>query len=279
VSSANQKTMLSTRSLSKHYDGVTAVNKVDFDLPEGQLRAVIGPNGAGKSTFVGLLCGRIAASNGQVSFDGQDVTPLLAHERISLGMAYTFQITSIFSKLSLYENVALAARNRLGKASSSTTTRINKQQQINQRVQQSLERVGLASRAKQTASDLAYGHQRQLEIAMGLAQEPRLFILDEPTQGLAESEIEAFKNLMMSMKGETTILLIEHNMDVVMQTAEHITVMDMGAILAEGTPAQVSANASVQAAYLGSDVAQEPATGTGKGTNTGSGEASNGARD
>jgi len=244
MSSGNQKNLLSTRFLSKHFDGVTAVDQVSFDMPEGQLRAVIGPNGAGKSTFVGLLCGRIASSQGLVSFDGQDVTSLAAHDRISLGMAYTFQITSVFSKLSLHENVALAVRKRLGKASS-TTTRINKQQQINQRVQQSLERVGLASRAKQTANDLAYGHQRLLEVAL-------------------------------SMKGETTILLIEHNMDVVMQSAEYITVMDMGAILAEGTPAKVSADESVQAAYLGTYVEQD--VNADKGTGLGSNRASDGER-
>lgn len=236
------KSLLSTRSLSKRYDGVTAVDQVDFDLPEGQLRALIGPNGAGKSTFVGLLCGRIAASGGSVSFDGVDVTRLDAHQRISMGMAYTFQITSVFARLSLHENVALAVRKRLA----------SNRRLVNTRVLEALERVGLADRAPQMAGDLSYGHQRLLEIAMGLAQAPRLFILDEPTQGLAESEIDAFKQLMQSMKGETTILLIEHNMDVVMQTAEYITVLDMGAMLAEGTPETISANEAVQAAYLGS---------------------------
>ena len=237
-------TLLSTRGLSRHFGGLKAVDDVDFDLPEGEVRALIGPNGAGKSTFVGLLCGRIPASAGTVEFDGADVTPLPAHKRIALGMAYTFQITSIFARLSLHENVALAVRRAARDAKAVET-----------RVQTVLSRVGLADRMDQTAGDLAYGHQRLLEIAMGLGQEPRLLILDEPTQGLAESEVEDFKGLIRSLAGETTILLIEHNMDVVMDTADTITVLNNGRVLAEGSPGDVRANAEVQAAYLGTGTA------------------------
>jgi len=236
-------TLLSTQGLSKQYSGLQAVNNVDFSLNAGEIRALIGPNGAGKSTFVGMLCGRIESTAGTVMFDGQDVTRLPAHKRIELGMAYTFQITSIFSKLTVVENVALAVR-RLPD-STRTLTR--------ERVARSLERVNLLDRAGTLAGDLSYGHQRLLEIAMGLGQEPRLFILDEPTQGLAESEIESFKALIRTMAGETTILLIEHNMDVVMETAERITVLNFGEILAEGTPTEIRANDVVQAAYLGTD--------------------------
>lgn len=236
-------TLLSTRGLSKHYSGLTAVSNVDFDLPQGQIRALIGPNGAGKSTFVGMLSGRIPSSTGTVTFDNKVVTTLPAHQRIALGMAYTFQITSIFSKLSVHENVALAAR-RLGVAKGSVT--------VHQRVADALERVSLYDRVDQIAGDLSYGHQRLLEIAMGLVQLPKLFILDEPTQGLSAKEIESFISLIKSLGGDTTILLIEHNMDVVMATADYITVLNFGEVLAEGTPADIRANQDVQAAYLGS---------------------------
>lgn len=233
--------LLSTKGLSRNFGGLWAVQNVDFDLPAGQVRALIGPNGAGKSTFVGLLCGRIPASSGTVQFDGKDVTPLPAHKRIALGMAYTFQITSIFTKLSLGENVALAVRRKhRGDAAA-----------VIKGVEAALSRVGLADRMGQIAGDLSYGHQRLLEIAMGLGQQPRLLILDEPTQGLAESEIEDFKKLIRTLAGETTILLIEHNMSVVMDTADMITVLNFGEVLAEETPENIRANKAVQAAYLG----------------------------
>lgn len=236
-------TLLSTQGLSKQYAGLQAVNNVDFLLNTGEIRALIGPNGAGKSTFVGMLCGRIESTAGTVMFDGKNVTTLPAHKRIERGMAYTFQITSIFSKLTVMENVALAVR-RLPDSTTALTR---------ERVAGALDRVNLLDRASTLAGDLSYGHQRLLEIAMGLGQEPRLFILDEPTQGLAESEIESFKALIKTMAGETTILLIEHNMDVVMETAERITVLNFGEVLAEGTPAQIRANNVVQSAYLGTD--------------------------
>ncbi|SFM70202.1 ABC transporter ATP-binding protein [Shimia aestuarii] len=231
--------LLSTRGLSKNFDGLQAVSNVDFDLPEGQIRALIGPNGAGKTTFVSLLCGRITPSSGSVSFDGRDISKLPAHKRINLGMAYTFQITSVFANLSVSENVSLAARKRVRGPSVMTV------------VQQVLDKVGLADRLDQIAGDLSYGHQRLLEIAMGLAQAPRLLILDEPTQGLADSEITAFKSLIRDLSSTTTILLIEHNMSVVMETADIITVLNFGEVLAEGSPAEIHANAEVQTAYLG----------------------------
>lgn len=231
-------TLLSTRGLSRSFSGLRAVHEVDFDLPEGEIRALIGPNGAGKTTFVSLLCGRIPPSSGQVFFDGQDISALPAHKRIALGMAYTFQITSVFARLSVFENVALAARRRVHGSAAVEAT-----------VMQALEQAGLHDRPDQIAGDLSYGHQRLLEIAMGLAQAPRLLILDEPTQGLSDAEIAAFKQLIRGLS--TTILLIEHNMSVVMETADRVTVLNFGEILAEGTPGEIHDNADVQAAYLG----------------------------
>ena len=231
--------LLSTRGLSKQFAGLHAVEDVDFDLPDGQVRALIGPNGAGKTTFVGMLCGRIKPTRGTVSFDGQDVSHLPTHKRINLGIAYTFQITSVFAKLSVKENVGLAARRRLKGAD------------VGFAVDHALEQVGLYGRLEQNAGDLSYGHQRLLEIAMGLVQRPRLLILDEPTQGLAESEVDAFKTLIRDLAATTTILLIEHNMSVVMETADLITVLNFGKVLAEGSGAEIRADPVVQAAYLG----------------------------
>jgi branched-chain amino acid transport system ATP-binding protein len=234
-------TLLSARGLSRNFGGLKAVDNVDFDLPAGEVRALIGPNGAGKTTFVGMLSGRIPASAGTVTFEGRDVTSMPAHRRIRAGMAYTFQITSVFSRLPVAENVALALRWRTGDDTAAT----------DRQVAEALERVGIADRADQLAGDLSYGHQRLLEIAMGLSQQPRLLILDEPTQGLADSEIVDFVALIRGLAGDMTILLIEHNINVVMQTADAITVLNFGSVLASGTPSEIRNNAAVQAAYLG----------------------------
>lgn len=226
--------LLETRGLTRRFGGLTAVDKVDFALPAGEVHALIGPNGAGKSTFVGMVAGRLAASAGEIRFDGVDITSRPAHARIRLGMAYTFQITSIYARLSLFDNIALALR-----------------RWSRNDVLAALDRVGLADHSGKIAGDLAYGHQRLLEIAMGVAQNPRLLILDEPTQGLSASEIDGFNALISRLRQETTILLIEHNMDVVMTLADVITVLDLGRVLASGPPAAIRADASVQAAYLG----------------------------
>lgn len=231
--------LLSTRGLGKNFAGLVAVHDVDFSLEEGEIRALIGPNGAGKTTFVSLLCGRIEPSAGTVAFQGRDITRLPAHRRIMGGMAYTFQITSVFSRLSCHENVALAARRRWPAG------------EVEAQVAEALGRVGLLDRADQDAGDLAYGHQRLLEIAMGLVQAPKLLIMDEPTQGLSDAEIEEFKALVRELSKATTILLIEHNMNVVMALADTVTVLNFGEILAEGTPEAIRSNAEVQAAYLG----------------------------
>jgi branched-chain amino acid transport system ATP-binding protein len=232
-------TILSTRGLSKNFAGLKAVQGVDLNLPKGQIRALIGPNGAGKTTLVGLLCGRIVPSGGSVMFDGQDISRLPAHKRINLGIAYTFQVTSVFANLSVDENVALAARRRFYG------------DEVGVAVKDALSKVGLDGRSTQHAGDLSYGHQRLLEIAMGLAQQPRLLILDEPTQGLAESEVTGFKALVRELAQSATVLLIEHNMSVVMELADYVTVLNFGQVLAEGTPDEIHANVAVQSAYLG----------------------------
>jgi branched-chain amino acid transport system ATP-binding protein len=232
-------TLLSTHGLCRRFGGLNAVSNVDFALAAGEIRAVIGPNGAGKTTFVGMICGRIEPSAGHIAFEGEDITALSAWRRVARGIAYTFQITSIFSNLSCFDNVALAAQ------------RSRRHGEVARAATEALDRVGLAGRGGDIAANLSYGHQRLLEVAIGLALRPKLLILDEPTQGLAEDEIVAFCALVRQIARDATVLLIEHNMQVVMALADRITVMDNGSILAEGAPAEIRADRRVQEAYLG----------------------------
>lgn len=235
--------LLTTKGLSRHFGGLRAVDGVDFALIPGEIRAIIGPNGAGKTTFVSLLSGRIRPSSGMIVFDGADITTMPAYKRVRLGVAYTFQITSVFANLTAFDNVALPVQR--------TLTDGRSKGQVRSGVMEALERTGLADRAGTLAGHLSYGHQRLLEVAMGLALRPRLLILDEPTQGLADSEIDNFITLVREIAKSATVLLIEHNMPVVMQLADRITVFNSGKILAEGTPEQIRADTQVQDAYLG----------------------------
>lgn len=234
--------ILETSGLKRHFGGLKAVDGVDFSLAEGEIRAIIGPNGAGKTTFVSLLSGRTPVTAGRIRFRGADITGVPAFRRVRLGIAYTFQITNIYSKLSVAENVRIAA---LGRAQRGERVDIEAEAAA------ALAAVGLDGRTEMRAGEMAYGHQRLIEVAMGLALRPSVLILDEPTQGLSDSEIDGFCALVEEISKNTTILLIEHNMDVVMRLADRITVLNRGRILAEGTPEEISVNADVQAAYLG----------------------------
>lgn len=241
-------TLLKTEGLKCHFGGIKAVDGVDFTLTRGEVRAIIGPNGAGKSTFVSLISGRTEASEGRVFFKGADITRMPAFRRVRLGIAYTFQITNIYRELPVFENVAIAVQSRLANDASGTR---HPSGVIEPAARAILVRVGLAEMAERKAGELAYGHQRLLEVGMGLALQPELLILDEPTQGLSDSEIAGFCDLVREIAKTATVLLIEHNMDVVMALANRITVMNQGRILAEGAPDDIRANADVQAAYLG----------------------------
>ena len=231
--------ILEARGLRRAFGGLVAVDGVDFALRAGEIHALIGPNGAGKTTFVSLLAGRIAPDAGQILLAGQDITRLPAHRRVQRGIGYTFQITSVYPGMTVFDNVALAVQSGGGP--------------LTEGVAAALSRVGLAGLADQMAGSLSYGHQRLLELAMGLALRPRVLILDEPTQGLAAGEIAGFVALVRGLVPETTVLMIEHNMEVVMGLAGRITVLNFGRELAQGSPEEIRANPAVQAAYLGTD--------------------------
>lgn len=229
--------LLRARGLRRAFGGLKAVDGVDLDLPPAGVHALIGPNGAGKSTLVGLLSGRLAADSGTIEFAGRDITRLPAYARVRLGIGYTFQVTSIYPRLSVADNVALALQHRTRDVAPAAGAE--------------LARVGLDAHAGELAGSLSYGHQRLLELAMGLALEPRLLILDEPTQGLAAGEIAGFSAVVREVAAGACVLLIEHNMEVVMDLADRITVLEFGRVLAEGTPEAIRGDGRVQAAYLG----------------------------
>ena len=241
--------ILETAALGKNFGGLHAVKNVDLGLPRGQIRAIIGPNGAGKTTLVNMISGRIRPTSGRVRFKDRDITALKAWDRVVQGIVYTFQVTSIFKNLTCYENVALAAQRHL--LGGGIDRLVLSERQIAERVQTALRKVGLSAAVDQRADTLPYGHQRLLEVAMALALDPELLILDEPMQGLAQEEISNFCELLQTLSREVTVLLIEHNMSVVLELAEMITVMDSGEIIAEGSPAEIERHREVQKAYLG----------------------------
>jgi branched-chain amino acid transport system ATP-binding protein len=241
--------LLETVALRKAFAGLEAVRGVDFRLAAGEIRAVIGPNGAGKTTLLGLVSGRLRPTSGHVRFDGRDITARPAWARVGLGIAYTFQVTSIFRTLTAFENVALAVQRR--QARGLVGRLVLPRRALAGAVDTALARVGLGSAGDTVAGALPYGHQRLLEVAMALALEPRLLMLDEPTQGLAPEEIAGFCALVREIARTVTVLLVEHNMAVVLDLSHRVTVMDKGGILAEGTPAEIEHHPEVQRTYLG----------------------------
>ena len=244
--------LLETRALSRAFGALQAVNRVDFAVEPGELRAVIGPNGAGKTTFFHLISGVLRPTAGDVRFRGQSVSALPAYARCRRGISRTFQITSLFPELSALENVRLAIQAKGGGNSRLLGGRALLAR-TEARAGETLGFLGLADRAGAPASTLPHGDQRRLEIAMALAQEPELLLLDEPTQGLASEETAATVALIKRIARERTltILLVEHDMDVVFNVADRVSVLHFGQLIAEGTPAEIRRNTDVQKAYLG----------------------------
>ncbi|MBM3489942.1 MAG: ABC transporter ATP-binding protein [Alphaproteobacteria bacterium] len=238
--------------LTRRFGALVAVDQVSMRVEQGEVRAVIGPNGAGKSTLFNLINGVLPASEGEVRFDGRRLNGLSAFEICQLGMSRTFQITALFPEMTARDNARLAAQARLGGrwrpfGGGAVFA------EAERRADAALERLGLGHVAGEVAGYLSHGDQRLLEVAMALAQRPRLMLLDEPTQGLSVEEtgkaVETLTELLSD--GKLTVLLVEHDMEVVFRLAQRITVLHRGAVIADGTPDEVKADANVQSAYLG----------------------------
>jgi len=247
--------ILQVKNLNKAFGGVVATDHLDFDVRQGEIHAVIGPNGAGKTTFVAQIAGMLTPDSGEIIFDGQEISGLSAPERSHAGLARSFQITSVFPNFTAIENVALSIQAHDGHSFRFWTTAFRDAKLI-QPARNILEQVGLADRALSLAGNLAHGEQRQLEIAMALATKPKLLLLDEPTAGMGAEESEIMRQFLLGLKGEYSIILIEHDMDTVFNLSDRITVLVYGRGIATGAPDEIRSNAQVKAAYLGEDEAQ-----------------------
>jgi branched-chain amino acid transport system ATP-binding protein len=242
--------LLCTRGLAKRFGGVTATDGLDFDVMPGEVHAVIGPNGAGKTTFVNQLIGELYPDAGQIIFSGRDITRLPSFRRALLGIARSYQITSVFPEFTALENVAIAAQAHRGH-SFGMWYPVNNEEALMRPARQALEAVGLADRSTRLVAGLAHGERRQLEIAMALVSAPKLLLLDEPMAGMGRGESEALIRLLAGLKGRYTIVLVEHDMDAVFALADRITVLVYGKQIACGRPQEIRSSAAVRSAYLG----------------------------
>lgn len=250
--------ILESQNLRKEFGALVAVAGVSVKVGKNTIHSVIGPNGAGKTTFFNLLSGTLPPTSGKVIFKGKDITNVPVHQTIHLGIGRSFQITNLFPNLTALENVRLACQ-ALGKDSFRFFQSHKKFQKYEERALEVLEEVGLSKRAFSLAKTLPHGDQRKLELAMILAPNPEVLLLDEPTAGMAAEQVPELIDLIKKVhaSGNKTIILVEHNMNVVMSISDRITVMHLGEVLAEGSPAEIAANEIVQKAYLGELYSEE----------------------
>jgi branched-chain amino acid transport system ATP-binding protein len=239
-----------TERLTRAFAGFRAVNDVTIEIPTGGVRAIIGPNGAGKTTFFNLLSGLLPPTSGRIFFGGREITALEPYRRARLGIARSFQITNIFAKLTVRENVRLAVQ-AVHDGSANFFFPSRKMAGLEEKAEVILHDVGLAEAAGIRAEYLSHGDQRRLEIGLVLARDPHVLLLDEPLAGMSPTETHATVDLIVRIAPGRTILLVEHDIDVVMTISQTITVLQTGQILAVGTPAEIRANEAVQRAYLG----------------------------
>jgi branched-chain amino acid transport system ATP-binding protein len=248
--------LLEARSLRKSFGALVATDGVDFDVREGETHAVIGPNGAGKTTFIKQLSGELHPDEGSIRFAGEEITGLPSQRRTRKGLSRSFQITSVYRDFSALDNVALAVQAHAGH-SFRFWNAARQDRSLTGPALEILKSVGLGGRKDVLAAELAHGEQRQLEIAMALATQPRLMLLDEPVAGMGTDESARMVELLATLKGRDagakTIVLVEHDMDAVFSLADRISVLVYGRIIATGTPAEIRANAEVRAAYLGEE--------------------------
>lgn len=250
--------ILQTHALTKAFKGFTAVDNVNLQIQRGHIHALIGPNGAGKTTVFNLLTKYLIPTSGQILFNGNDITPVEASAIARMGMVRSFQISAVFPKLTVLENVRIALQRKEGNSFHFWKSEkvLNK---LNGRAEELLDAVGLLEFRNAATVDLPYGRKRALEIATTLALDPEMLLLDEPTQGMGHEDVDVVANLIKKVSAGRTILMVEHNLHVVSKLADRITVLQRGAVLMEGNYATVSADARVKEAYLGVAVDEEVA--------------------
>ena len=246
--------MLRLREVAKRFGGVVATDGVSLEVAAGEVHALIGPNGAGKTTLVGLISGSLTADAGEILFQEKVITSLRQHDRVRAGLARSYQITSIFRKLSVLDNVALAVQARSG-SSFSFWRPLERETALFDEASSLLEQVGLQENRNHPASTLAHGEQRALEVGLALATQPKLVLLDEPMAGMGPQESRRMIELIERVRAGVTVLLVEHDMDAVFRLASRISVMVNGRVIATGTPEQIKSNEEVRRAYLGDEVA------------------------
>jgi branched-chain amino acid transport system ATP-binding protein len=252
--------LLQIAGLTKRFGGVIASDQITLEVATGELQAIIGPNGAGKTTLIGQLAGEIAPDEGRIRFDNIDITALPTYRRSALGLARSFQITSLFLDFTALDNVALAVQAHAGH-SFHFWRNARSEKALRDPAREALARVGLEARADMTVSSLSHGEHRQLEIAMALATRPRMLMLDEPMAGMGPEESARMVATLRELKRDYTILLIEHDMEAVFALADRITVLVYGRVIASGAPADIRANSDVRRAYLGEQEAAGPGHG------------------
>ena len=243
--------ILETKHLTKAFGALTAVNAVSLGIEAGSLHSIIGPNGAGKTTLFNLLTGTFVPTSGKVLLDGKEITGTPANRVAHLGLARSYQRTTVFPAFSLFDNVWVAAFATGKSWKGLLYKRINTYSEVAERARQALQDVGLESKSSQLAREISHGEQRQLELAIALAAAPRVLLLDEPAAGLSPEESRRMVSLVRGLKGRYTIVLIEHKMDIIMSVSDRISVMHFGSLIAEGTPGEIQRNPEVRRAYLG----------------------------
>jgi len=244
--------LLAITALHNRFGGLAVADGISLDVQAGELHAVIGPNGAGKTSLVNLIAGVLAPDGGDIHFAGQDITRLSVPARARLGLARSFQITAVLPGFSVLENAALAVQARSGHSFRFWRAAAT-EAALNNAALDALAQVGLAARAETLAGDLSHGERRQLELAIALAMQPRLLLLDEPLAGAGTEETERLVGILAGLKARYGILLVEHDMQAVFALADRISVLVYGQVIATGTPGEIRANAEVRAAYLGED--------------------------
>ena len=242
--------LLQIEGLTKRFGGIVASDQISLDVAAGELHAIIGPNGAGKTTLIGQITGELVPNAGRLRFGGEEITALPVHRRSQIGLARSFQITSLFPDFTALDNVALAVQADAGH-SFHFFRNARREARLRVPARAALERVGLSARADSLVAKLSHGEHRQLEIAMALATRPRILLLDEPTAGMSPEQSARMVEMLRELKREVTILLIEHDMEAVFALADRITVLVYGRVIASGAPEAIRANADVRHAYLG----------------------------